>query len=85
MQLLGVRVEVTEKPEGKAIAKRDDRDLTGAVDIILFLAILVFSSVALLALALAAPLAIAATAIAGALSALTARGVKRSGWREAGV
>jgi len=61
------------------------RGLSGFVDAILFLAILAFSAVALIALALAAPLAIAATAIAGALSALTARGAKRGGWRIAGA
>lgn len=61
------------------------RGLTGLIDAVLFLAILGFSAVALLALALAAPLAIVATAVAGALSAMTARGAKRGGWRVAGV
>jgi hypothetical protein len=59
------------------------RGLTGIVDAMLFIAILGFSAVALLAVALAAPLAIAASAVAGALSALTARTAKRGGWRAA--
>ena len=59
--------------------------LTGVFDTVLFLAILGFSAFALLALALAAPLAIAATAIAGAFSAITAGGAKRGGWRVAGT
>jgi hypothetical protein len=61
------------------------RGLTGLVDAVLFLAILGFSAVALLAVALAAPLAIVATAVAGALSAMTANGHKRGGWRIAGA
>jgi hypothetical protein len=61
------------------------RGLSGVVDAVLFLAILGFSAVALLAVALAAPLAIAATAVAGALSALTARNAKRGGWRAASI
>lgn len=59
--------------------------LSGVIDVVLFLAILLFSAAAMFALALAAPLAIAATAIAGALSALTARGARRGGWRAAGA
>jgi hypothetical protein len=57
------------------------RWFSGFVDAILFIAILAFSAIALVALALAAPLAIAVSAAAGAASALTARNVKRGGWR----
>lgn len=53
---------------------------SAVVDAVLFIAILGFSSVAVLAVALAAPLAIVATALAGAVSAVTARGAKRGGW-----
>ncbi len=60
-----------------------DRGLTGFVDAVLFLAILCFSAVALLAVALAAPLVIAVSAVLGALSALTARSGRRGGWRVA--
>lgn len=76
--------EATEPGQGAAVAA-ERRGLASVIDAVLFLAILGFSAIALLALALAAPLAIAATAVAGALSALTARGAKRGGWRIAGV
>ena len=82
---MGELVEAPMKPESGAAAPEAKRGLTGVIDAVLFLAILGFYAFALLALALAAPLAIAATAVAGALSALTARGAKRGGWRIAGV
>lgn len=82
---MGDRVTQSRMAAEDAIAIRDERDLKGVVDVFLFLAILIFSAVALLALALAAPLAIAATALAGAISALSARGAKGGGWRAAGV
>jgi hypothetical protein len=61
------------------------RGVSGAIDAVLFLAILGFSAVALLAFALAAPLAIAVSAFLGAISALTARSGRRGGWRIAGA
>lgn len=78
-------LEAPVKPETGATEVEVRRGLTGLVDAVLFLAILGFSAVALLALALAAPLAIVATAVAGALSAMTASGHKRGGWRVAGA
>ncbi len=83
--IVGELVEAPIKPEAGAAAPVAEGGLTGVIDAVLFLAILGFSAIALLALALAAPLAIAATAVAGALSALTARGAKRGGWRIAGA
>lgn len=62
-----------------------DRGLSGLVDVLYFLAILAFTAIAILALALAAPLAIIATALAGAVSAFTAGNAKRGGWRIAGA
>lgn len=53
----------------------------GLLDALMFIAILGFSAVALLALALAAPLAIAVSAFAGAVSAVFARERVRGGWR----
>lgn len=82
---MGELVEAPIKPERGASAPDAKRGLSGVIDAVLFLALLGFSAIALLALALAAPLAIAATAVAGALSALTARGAKRGGWRIAGA
>lgn len=82
---VGERVEASTGHDAATAASDARRGLTGLIDAVLFLAILGFSAVALLALALAAPLAIAATAFASALSALTARGAKRGSWRIAGV
>lgn len=82
---MGELLETPVKPERVAAEFEAKLGLTGLVDAVLFLAILGFSAVALLALALAAPLAIAATAVAGALSAMTASGHKRGGWRVAGA
>jgi len=82
---MGERVQRPTGHDAAPTASEVRRGLSGLVDAILFLAILGFSAVALLALALAAPLAIAATALASALSALTARGAKRGGWRIAGA
>lgn len=70
--------------ENKGV-RASDRGLTALLDAILFLAVLGFSAIALLALALAAPLAIAVSALLGALSALTARDRTRGGWRVAGA
>lgn len=83
--VVGDLVETPVRLEAGIADPEARRGLTGLVDAVLFLAILGFSAVALLAVALAAPLAIAATAVAGALSAMTARGAKRGGWRVAGV
>lgn len=66
---------------GEAVQAKSGRGLSGVIDGLYFLAILLFSAVAVLALALAAPLAIIATALAGALSAVTAGGARRGGWR----
>ncbi len=80
--------EIRESLEGSAVKSADParaRGLTLVIDAVLYLGILGFSAVALIAVALAAPLAIVATALAGALSALTARSAKRGGWRVAGV
>lgn len=82
---MGDLVEAPVRTETGTADPEVNRELTGLIDAVLFLAILGFSAVALLALALAAPLAIAATAVAGALSAITARGGKRGGWRVAGA
>ncbi len=82
---MGDLVETPVRMETGIADPEKRRGLTGFIDAVLFLAILGFSAVALLALALAAPLAIAATAVAGALSAMTARGAKRGGWRVAGA
>ncbi|MFZ5617934.1 MAG: hypothetical protein ACOZAA_11525 [Pseudomonadota bacterium] len=73
-----------EGVEGKGV-RPSDRGLTGLVDAILFLAVLGFSAIAFLALALAAPLAIAVSALFGALSALSAHDRNRGGWRVAGA
>lgn len=80
---MGQSLEAPVKPDTVAAEIEAKRGLTGLVDAVLFLAILGFSAVALLALA--APLAIVATAVAGALSAMTASGRKRGGWRVAGA
>jgi len=86
----GVRI-VGEMTGDKAVSikktggSKRDRSLSVVVDGLYFLAILLFTAVAILAVALAAPLAIIATALAGAISAVTANGAKRSGWRVAGV
>lgn len=69
----------------KAGFSQAGRGVAGAIDAVLFLAILGFSAVALLAFALAAPLAIAVSAILGAISALTARNGRRGGWQIAGA
>lgn len=53
------------------------RGVTGAVDAVLFLGILFFSAAAFFAIALGAPLAIAASAIA----AIFSRGAVKGGWR----
>lgn len=82
---MGDLVEAPNERDARALIPEAGRGLTGVIDAVLFLAILGFSAIALLALALAAPLAIVATAVAGALSALTARGAKRGGWRIAGA
>jgi hypothetical protein len=62
-------------------AFNQDDGVTAVVDAVLFLAILGFSAVALVAFALAAPLAIAVTAAIGALSAATVRNGAKRGWR----
>lgn len=66
-------------------AKSTDRGLTAIVDAVLFLAILGFSAVALLAFALAAPLAVAVSAVLAAISALSARTGRRGGWVSVGA
>jgi hypothetical protein len=53
------------------------RGVTGAVDALMFLGILIFSAAAFFAIALGAPLAIAASAIAAVFS----RGAVKGGWR----
>lgn len=72
-------------PAGESAVPENRRGITAIVDAVLYLGILGFSAIALIALALAAPLAIVATALAGALSAMSARGAKRGGWRVAGA
>ncbi len=57
--------------------------LSGLCDAILLIAVLGFSAVVLLALAVAAPLALAVSAIAGAVSALFAGARRRGGWEAA--
>lgn len=83
--VVGDLVETPARMETEIADPEARSGLTGFIDAVLFLAILGFSAVALLALALAAPLAIVATAVAGALSAMTARDAKRGGWRVAGA
>ncbi len=79
----GIAPPGIETSQGQASAPA--QWLSGLIDALLFIAILGFSAVAMLALALAAPLAITASAIAGGLSALTARSAKRGGWTIAGA
>jgi hypothetical protein len=61
------------------------RGFAGLIDAVLFLAILGAFAVAIVAIAFAAPLAIAVSAALGALSAVTARHGRRRGWRTAGA
>lgn len=63
----------------------DSGALSGLYDAVLLIAVLGFSAVALLALALAAPLAIAVSALASAMSALFARAKTDGGWRAAAL
>lgn len=51
--------------------------LNGLMDMVLFIVVLAFTGVAIIAVAIAAPLALAVSAIIGA------RGEHRSGWRPA--
>ncbi|MCB2112559.1 MAG: hypothetical protein KDD85_03325 [Parvularculaceae bacterium] len=69
----------------KAGASGRDRSFSVVVDGLYFLVILLFTTIAVLAVAFAAPLVIIATALAGAVSAASAEGAGRSGWRAAGV
>jgi len=57
--------------------------LSRAYDAILFVAVLGFSAIALLAFALAAPLALAVSAVSGAASAFFAADGRRGGWQAA--
>ena len=61
----------------------DSGVLSGLYDAFLLLGVLCFSAIALLAIALAAPLALAVSAVAGAVSALFAGAKRRGGWQSA--
>jgi hypothetical protein len=63
--------------------KTENTTISGICDAILFVAVLGFSAIALLALAFAAPLALAISAVSGAASALFARSGRSGGWRTA--
>lgn len=70
---------------GQSLSGQSLSGLTRLIDAVLFLGILGFSAIAMLVVALAAPLAILVTAIAGAISSFGARGAKRGGWTVAGA
>lgn len=80
--------EMTGEPAGTSVIKawvEREQGLSGLMDVVLFIAILGFFAIALLALAVAAPLAIGVSAVLAAVSALTARGGRRGGWRIVGA
>lgn len=61
----------------RGMTERPGRGIVGAVDTVMFLGVILFSTVAVLAIALSAPLVIAVSAVAAAFSGETVRG----GWR----
>lgn len=70
-----LRSDLTSEVESSALSK--------TYDALLFVVVLGFSAIALLALALAAPLALAVSAVSGAASTIFAADSRRGGWQAA--
>ncbi|MDZ7628047.1 MAG: hypothetical protein U5J99_06515 [Parvularculaceae bacterium] len=78
-----MRMPIEAELSGGLMKKPENGAFSKIYDAILFIAILGFSAIVLLAFALAAPLAVAVSALAGAASVFFAGAKRRGGWQAA--